>query len=474
MSFAPTERRRSAAWRLSAPAVLVFAVGTGAALALAYHLDLAAVHDQLDAVLTSAAADLSAEVPAVAAGDLGKWLADERLELARYFSYRRGAGPAATAVVLVVTDRRGRAVGWSGVGDPQPLLDSLAAGSASPAPRATVALRGFAKPLRAVYWQGGQRGAVAAVEAAGDDGLLGRLASTLVAVWALVTLFGTAVSVWSVRGALGRVENLTRAAGAIAHPEGGQRLPDGGGDDEIARLTGTLNGMLDRIAAGVREVRDLSQSVAHDLRSPVTVVRARLEMALTAGAGDEWRDEVAAVIEQLDRLVAVLEAALDVAEAQGGALASRRQPIDLAALCAELADLYSAVAEEQGVRLEADLPPALPAVADPHLLHRAVGNLLDNALRHAGGARRVRLAASRQADGGVAVSVEDDGRGFDPAVRERPFKRPTSRPNGNGFGLGLPLVEAVAQAHGGEATLGVSALGGASVTLTLPATDPQP
>jgi signal transduction histidine kinase len=447
---------------------MVFALGSGAALALAYHLSAAAIHDQLDELLTSEAADLSAEAAAVPAGDLQRWLGDERVELARYFSYRRGGPPAASGVVLVVTDPQGRAVAWSGVADPQPVLDSFGAGSASPVERVTVALAGLAQPLRAVHWQDGGDGVVAAVETGGDETLLGRLVSTLLVVWAAVVLIGTAVSVWSVRAALGRVENLTRAAAAIAHPESGQRLSDGGKDDEIARLTATLNGMLDRIAAGVREVRDLSQSVAHDLRSPVTVIRARLEMALTGQGGGDWRDEVAAVIEQLDRLAGVLEAALDVAEAAGGALSARRQAIDLAALCGELADLYSPAAEEQGVRLEAELPPALATFADPQLLHRAVGNLLDNALRHASGARRVRLVARRQADGRVTVSVEDDGPGFDPAERERPFERATPRPGANGFGLGLPLVQAVARAHGGAATLGVSALGGAVVTLALP------
>ena len=473
MSSAPTDRRRSAAWRLAAPATVVFALGSGAALLLAYRLTADAVRDQLDEVLISEAADLTVEAAAVPADSLQKWLDDERVELDRYFSHRRGGPPAAGRVVLMITDRRGRPAAWTGVADAGPLVAAFGAGGASPVERAAVSLPGFDRPLRAVRWASGAGGAVVAVAPGGEERLLGRLLATLVAAWATVVLIGSTVAWWSVRRALGRVEDLSRAAAAIVHPESGQRLSEGAGggeDDEIAQLAATLNGMLDRIAAGVREVRDLAQSVAHDLRSPVTRVRARLEMALTSAedSGSDWRDEVAAVIEDLDRLSAMLEASLDVAEAAGGTLASRRQAVDLAALCSELVDLYAPAAQEQGVRLDAELPATLPASADPHLLHRALGNLLDNALRHARGARRVRLAARRRADGGVELRVEDDGPGFDPAVRERPFERATPRPGPNGFGLGLPLVRAVARAHGGEATLGAGAFGGAAVTLTLP------
>ncbi len=297
--------------------------------------------------------------------------------------------------------------------------------------------------------------------------LLRRMVATLLALWATVVLIGGAVAVWSVRRALRRVESLRRAAAAVIRPEGGQRLADEGADDEIARLTATLNEMLDRIADGVREVRSLSQSVAHDMRSPVTVIRARLEMALTEGEGVDWRDEVAAVIEELDRLSALLEASLDVAEAEGGALRSRRQELDLAKICVELVDLYAPAAQEQGVQLDALVPRTLPISADPHLLHRALGNLLDNALRHATGATRVRLRAWSE-DRGVLVGVEDDGRGFDEIARGHPFERPPRRAENRGFGLGLPLVRAVARAHGGDAQLGIGQFGGAMVTLFLP------
>jgi signal transduction histidine kinase len=378
--------------------------------------------------------------------------------------------------VVVAPD--GSALAWSGITDPAPLLEALRYRQAHRFRRAetphptTLSVRGLSRPLRVVAWQPpGEVGVVLGVTPPSAQPLLARLAATLATLWAVVVAIGATLATWSVRHALRRVETITRAAAAIDEPETGRRLEGGEARDEIGELATTLNGMLDRIAAGAREIRRMSQDAAHDLRTPLTVIRGRLEVALARAPDGDWQAEVAEAVEGLDRLAAMLEAILDVAEAEGSALRLRRESVDLAELAAELVDLYAPAAEERG--LELGLRSSGPVVlrADPHMVRRAVANLLDNALHHARGGTRVDVRVTRSAGGEASLEVADDGPGFAPGLGESVFLRTVRDPDSPGFGLGLPLVRAAARAHGGEAKAGGSDLGGASVTVRLPLGD---
>lgn len=505
---------RSAVLRLALPAALVFALGSAAVLFVAYRSTVRAVDDQFDALLSSEAADLASEAAPLSPGELPAWLAREREDFLRYLELRSGEGsgtaPAGTPaaapapeVSLVITEQ-GAPIAWVGAADPAPLLraaESAGVGAvitvhAATGPAAEGRPTG---PLRVVFWQDrtttGSRGGLGSLGSLGDRGalvaltppdhqlLLHRIGVTLAVLWAAVVLIGSALSWWSVRRVLSRVQRLTGAASAITHPESGQRIPEARQDDEIGRLATTLNGMLERIAAGTREVRDLAAAVAHDLRSPVTVIRGRLELALTHDSETDLRDAAASAIEGLDRVAAILEANLDVAEAEGGALKLRTEPIDPSLLCRELAELYDFAAAEAGITLGTDLEDGLVVEGDPSLLGRALSNLLDNALRHADGATRLRLSTRREDGRWVRIAVEDDGPGFPESLRTRAFERSARRPGSPGLGLGLLLVRAVARAHGGEATLATgaassasaaSSLGGAAVVLRLPLADTGP
>jgi len=474
-------RPRSAVWRLAVPGALVFALGSAAVLSIAYRSTVRAVEDQLDAVLSSEAADLASEAAPLAPTELHDWLAAEREDFLRFLTLRSGARPASPPApeptVAIVVTQSGQPIAWVGIADPTPLLRAVA-GSAS---GAVVTLaghppsgadKGAPRPLRVTSWQNegaaGGRGALIALTPPGQEPLLHHIALTLTALWAAVVLIGSALSWWSVRWVLSRVERLTGAASAITDPESGQRIPEAGHDDEIGRLAKTLNGMLERIAAGTREVRALSGAVAHDLRSPVTVIRGRLELALIHDSDADLRDAAASAIEGLDRVAAIVEAHLDVAEVEGGALRLRREPIELTLLCRELAELYEIAAAEAGLALETALEDDLVLQGDPSLLGRALSNLLDNALRHAEGATRLRLSTARDDDHWVRIVVEDDGPGFPPALRNRAFERSARRADSPGFGLGLLLVRAAARAHGGDAALVTGSLGGAAVAVRLP------
>jgi len=466
-------RRPSAVWQLALPGILVFALGSAAVLLLAYRSTDRAVHEQFDALLAGEAADLASEAAGQPPEGLADWVEQERQDLLRFLDLRHDAAGAAAAgaaprqVVLVILDA-GEPVAWSGTAQPRALLAAALRADG----RAPVTLRpgAAAPPLRVAHWQSpGGRGALVALTPPGREPLLRRIALTLALLWAVVLAISSVLSWWSVRRVLGRVDRLTRAAVEIADPESGRRLPEAARDDEIGELAQSLNGMLERIAAASREVRQLSQAVAHDLRSPVTVIRGRLEMALVSGDPARVKEAAGDTLEGLDRLAAMLEATLDVAEAEGGALRLRRRPVDLGTLCREMAELYELAAAEAGARLTVETTEDLVVDADPHLLRRALANLLDNVLTHAPQARRIGVRAWRQADGDVCVAVEDDGPGMPAELRQRAFEGEARRPGSPGLGLGLQLVRAAARAHGGAATLDAGRLGGTAVTLRLPA-----
>jgi signal transduction histidine kinase len=333
-----------------------------------------------------------------------------------------------------------------------------------------VAIAGFDRPLRVASWlPEGRPGFVLAVREPGRQPLLEQIARTLAILWAVVVATGTAVTWWSARRPLRRVERLTQMAESIDDPASGRRLEDPGHSDEIARLTSTLNQMLDRIADAVQEIRHMSQDAAHDLRTPLTAIRGRLEMALAESA-EGWQDTVAEALEGIDRLETMLQSVLDIAEGEGRALELHRRRLDLAQLNRDLVELYAPAAQERGLDLVSEAAGEVILRADPELLQRAMSNLFDNALHHVRGGRRVESTVRRLPNGDVEIVVEDDGEGFDPEVAQRAFERSVRRPGSTGFGLGLALVRAAARAHGGDVSLGTSRLGGAQVRLVLPGT----
>ncbi len=250
--------------------------------------------------------------------------------------------------------------------------------------------------------------------------------------------------------------NVSATAAAISAGNLAQRVRLSGRGDEFDRLAETINDMLDRIARLMDGVRQVSNSIAHDLRTPIARARARLE---DAGAHAACEEDLRAAVERatadLDAVVAVFEALLRIAEIEAGARRSAFAPLDIAPLLADLAELYGAAAEERGLHLALTLPIRLPAYGDRELIQQAVANLLDNAVKFSPSGSVVGLAAVGAA-GVVRISVSDAGPGIPEADRVRAterFFRGESARSTPGMGLGLALVQAVAQLHGGELRL---------------------
>jgi signal transduction histidine kinase len=249
-----------------------------------------------------------------------------------------------------------------------------------------------------------------------------------------------------------RIDQVAITAAAIGQGDLSHRVPLSGTDDEFDALARTFNSMLDRIGALMDGVRQVSNAIAHDLRTPIARTRARLEESLR-GATDAagLRTAMERGIGELDGIIAVFQAILRIAEIEAGARRSAFAAFDLSAVLEDAAELYGAVAEEKGVRLEAAPAPGLAMVGDRDLVLQAVANLLDNAIKFTPPGGEVALHAARREDA-VEIVVRDTGPGIPeaerPLVTERFYRSEASRGT-PGSGLGLTLVEAVAHLHGG-------------------------
>ncbi|MFE7168366.1 ATP-binding protein [Streptomyces sp. NPDC057616] len=286
-----------------------------------------------------------------------------------------------------------------------------------------------------------------------------------------LALMASSYAGWLLAGAALRpVERIRREAAVISEAEPGRRLTVPPTQDELSRLTDTLNAMLARLQEALEREHRFVDTAGHELRTPLALLRAHLELA-TARPRDRTELEAAvrSAAAETDRLVGLAEDLLVLARTRQGRLPLRREPVCLPQLLATAAEAFRARATAAGatITVEAADVPALAADLDPMRLRQVLHNLLDNALRHAGphGPGRITLGA-RRADGMVQISVHDQGRGFPPAVRERP-----PAPVAGAAGLGLPIVSTIARAHGGRVDLTNDPPGGALVTVSLPCAD---
>jgi signal transduction histidine kinase len=259
------------------------------------------------------------------------------------------------------------------------------------------------------------------------------------------------------KSVLRRVEAVAQTSRAIVAGDLSQRVPMRGSDDEFDHLAASVNAMLDRIEDLMRSMRQVSTDIAHDLRTPLTRLRQRLELARRQNRSvDEFEETLALATRQIDSILETFGALLRIAQIEAGQSAAAHAVIDLSKLLSDIAEDFAPSAEDRAQKLVADIEPGVSVLADRELLTQMVVNLLENAMRHTPPRTLITLALKAHPSG-WAVAVSDNGPGIPAEERElvlRPFyRRETSRTT-EGNGLGLSLVAAIAKRHGAALTLG--------------------
>src|SRR6266850_660892 len=258
---------------------------------------------------------------------------------------------------------------------------------------------------------------------------------------------------WQIRRVLlSEVQGISKTASAIVEGDLSRRLPTNGGRDELDMLAQTVNRMLDQIEQLVHGVRNVSNAIAHDLRTPLAELRSRLEeLSVTRPSPGETFSEIETAVADVDRVIGIFNALLRLAEIDTGARRSGFVQVDLAKIANEAAEFYQPVAEIKGITLTFTSSSELAVAGDPLLLAQAIGNLIDNALKFAQEKGTITVQAVERSDGTNEVAVADDGPGIPddekPKVTERFYRGDASRGT-PGVGLGLSLVAAVAKLLG--------------------------
>jgi signal transduction histidine kinase len=317
-------------------------------------------------------------------------------------------------------------------------------------------------------------------DVAEDEAYVVKVVRALWGAGALVILLGLAGGVLVSRNVSRSVASLTGVVGAVRGGDLGARAPVRGARDEFDELAAGLNEMLDRLERSMAGHRHAGDAIAHDLRSPLTRLRARLEAAyldVEAGRGDP-KEALSQAIEDTDGVLKTFQAVLAIGRLQAAGAAPDPIVFDLAELAADVAELYEPLCEEKGLEFGSELSAGLTVRANREFVAQALANILDNAVKYTPAGGAVMLRVRRRVSGEAEASVTDTGPGVPAADRARVvdrFVRLENSRNAPGAGLGLSLVAAVAEAHAGRLELdeGPGKMGelgpGLRVALVLPA-----
>lgn len=288
-----------------------------------------------------------------------------------------------------------------------------------------------------------------------------------VALWGigLLALVGIGAGLLISRTVLGRIEGITAAVRTIMAGDLSSRIPVAGMDDELDRLSASLNDMLARIEELMGALREVSNNIAHDLRTPLNRLRNNAEEALrNPDDVATYRAALGKTIEEADELIRTFNSLLLIARLEGRAIAESLTQVDVSAIVADVAELYEPVAEEAGLALHTKVPDGVRITANRELVSQAVANLVDNAIKYSGGTPLLGDAAPQRhvtvevipSGALVEIVVADEGPGVPAEDRQRAlqrFVRLEQSRSAPGSGLGLSLVAAVARLHGGSIRL---------------------
>ena len=436
---------RRTPFRLTLLFLALFATVSSALLAYIYFATATEARRRADAEVRTELADLTAVYSARGLNALNSILVERTLRGGPYL-YRLADPKGATITGNIspspITGYRGRET-WQGFR----LTDTDAKGRVQQR-----AARGVQTPLAS----GGSL--FVGVDLGDAEAHVNRVSRALWGAGALVLLLGLAGGLVISRNVERSMGELNRVVGAVKEGDMRARAPVRGAGDELDELALGLNAMLERLEQSMAAIRHAGDAIAHDLRSPLTRMRARLEVAML-DAEDGRADPKAALataLAEADSLLKTFNTVLAISRLQSAGAAPAPARFDAGALAADMAELYEPASEDKGLDFDAEVERGLMVNADREFLAQALANLIDNAMKYTPAGGAVMLRARRRSSGDVEFSVTDTGPGVPEADRARVVQRFVRLENSRtepGSGLGLALVQAVAEAHGGRLEL---------------------
>ena len=289
---------------------------------------------------------------------------------------------------------------------------------------------------------------------------------------ALLIVLATVVGWFMARRALSGVEVISRTARNISGGALNNRVPVKSKGDEIDQLAITFNQMLDRIQSLVTGIKEMSDNIAHDLRSPITRIRGIAEVTLTTGKTmSEYENMAASTIEECDRLLDMINTMLVISKTEAGVNNLDQKILNIPALVSEACELFNPMAEDKGLILSYNTSGMGDIMGDQALIQRMISNLLDNAIKYTPSGGKISIDVQITTDQNMVISLKDTGIGISPDELAQIFNRfyrgdhSRSKP---GIGLGLSLARTIARAHGGDVTVSSQTGQGSTFTVTLP------
>jgi signal transduction histidine kinase len=461
---------RSAAWRISLWATLAFAIGIMFVFVMLHRFVANDIQRRSDAWLTGEVAVLGDVAGRTPKDHLYGRVVGEVAELAsrEVPNKLHSNSNENDSVFFLQAGDDGALKLWVGAGDGLPNLAAIRARKFISDVPYDLNVRGFNHPFRVASVRLNDGSHIYLGLSERDElRVLNNLRFRFFFFWLLIVLFGSAIVFFVTRRMLGHVREITEAASRIGQSDLSSRVPTRKRNDEVGHLALTLNHMLDRIESSVHQLHTITESLAHDIRSPLTAIRGKLEILLSGDLTVEPREQIVSVIDELDRLSEFLNTSLDVAEANADALRLSRTNVDLDELVRIMIDLYEPSLSEKGLRVNLRSAGPVIVLADAALLHRVIANLLDNELNHVPASCTVSISLGATEDSATLV-LEDDGPGFSSEIGLQVFKQRVKGRDSKGHGLGLAFVEAVVRAHGGSVTASNRPNGGASLSITWP------
>lgn len=461
---------RSEAWGISLWAALAFAIGTMFIFWMLQSFVARDIQRRSDAWLSGEVGVLGDVAGRTPKDRLYQRVVGEVAELAsREVPHRERSGAKESdSVFFAQIGREGHVDLWVGAGDEASILAAARSTEAVVDRPYDLHIKGFAVPFRVAtvkMLDGSQ--IYLGLSEKDELHVLRNLRVRFLTLWLVIVLLGFLVVFYATWRMLRRVEKIAEAASRIGQSDLSSRVPSPRGKGEISRLSRTLNQMLDRVENTVGQLHTITDSLAHDLRSPLTAIRGKMEAALSPSARIDPTECIVSAIDELDRLSNFLDTTLDVSEARADALRLSKTDIDLAKSVRAIAEFFEPSISDKGLALHLRITGPVTVSADPALLHRVIANLLDNELKHLPPSSTVWLSVHSDNDMAL-LTIEDDGPGFDLEVARHLFERRVKGRESRGHGLGLAFVQAVIRVHGGNVTAANRVGKGARISIALP------